>query len=126
MLPTAFGGTADVETLKGGCPDGWQVFAQNQWTPVGAAVRKEPNIDSKKIDGISPNIPFTVDGWVHSSVAYEHNQPPFDSDVWLHRKSGGWVSFAGVRAAPTQFDPTLIGDGQFPAPLPEDCEGQLA
>lgn len=125
LLPTSLGGTADVYTLDGGCPAGWQVYAQNEWTPVGTAVRKEPNVDSEKIDTVSPNIPFQVDGWVHASVAYEHNTPPFDSDVWLHRTRGGWVSFAGVRAAPTRFDETGSGDGTFPAPLPDDCEGKI-
>ena len=81
VVPTALGGTADVTSLRGGCPDGWQVIAQNRYTPVGAAVRKEPDVDSEKIGSVSPNVPFLVDGWVHASVAYPNNSPPFDSDV---------------------------------------------
>lgn len=127
VLPTALGGTANVSELRGGCPEGWQVYAQNRWTPVGAAVREHPNVDAEKIDSISPNVPFIVDGWVSTSIPYPYNSPPFDSDVWLHRKSGGgWVSFAGVRAVPTDFDPTLrSSDGGIPVPLPESCEGTV-
>jgi len=125
VLPTGLGGTANVATLKGGCAEGWQVYAQNQWTPVGTAVREEPNVDSKKLEAISPNIPFMVDGWVHASVAYEYNPAPFNSDIWLHRKRGGWVSFAGVRSVPTEFDPKSRSEGVFPAPLPDDCEGEV-
>lgn len=127
VLPTSLGGTADVDTLSGGCPDGWQVYAQNRWTPVGTAVRKSPNVDAEQIDSVSPNIPFMVDGWVHTSVTYEHNRPPFDSDVWLHKKrGGGWVSFPGVRETTTPFDPSgLAENGGLPAPLPEDCKGKV-
>lgn len=126
VLPTGLGGTADVANLEGGCLEGWQVYAQNRWTPVGAAIRSEPSVHADKIGGIDPNIPFIVDGWVHAGVPFEHNQPPFDSDVWLHTPTGGWVSFAAVRAVPTDFDPTLKSpDGGIPAALPEPCAGTL-
>lgn len=127
LLPVSMGGTSDVAHLSGGCPTGWQVFAQNRWTPVGTAIRKKPDIDAKKLDSVSPNIPFSVDGWVHASVAYEHNTAPFNSDVWLHMKNGsGWVSFGGVRATPTDFDPSgRSPNGGLPAPLPGDCEGKV-
>lgn len=127
VVPTALGGTGDVPNLRGGCPEGWQVVAQNRYTPVGTAVRAEPDVDSKKIDSISPNIPFMVDGWVHASVAYPNNPPPFDSDVWLHKKTGGgWVSYAGVRAVPTDHDETGHSpDGGIPAALPEACQGEI-
>lgn len=52
---------------------------------MGTAVRKEPDIDAEKIDNISPNIPFMVDGWAHAAVAYEHNSGSSDASVGAPR-----------------------------------------
>jgi hypothetical protein len=113
-----------VLCFVGGC-DAYSVYAQNRYQPLGAAARTEPRRAATQVGSFSPNELVPVDGWVRSQVAYPHNSPPFDSDVWFHlADDSGWVSFAGVRADPTTpaedpYDP----DGGRPAPIPEECSG---
>ncbi|MGZ6583151.1 MAG: hypothetical protein ACXVHX_02230 [Solirubrobacteraceae bacterium] len=117
---------AGVIGLSGGC-DGFQVFAQNRFDPVGATERAAPNITSKRVDKFSPNYSITVDGWVHSRPAYPTNPAPWNSDVWFHvADDSGWVDFAAVRAVPTGPDPTdRAADGGKPAATSLRCEGSV-
>lgn len=118
---------AEIVALEGGC-GGYQLYAQNRWAALGAAVRAGPSPDGKKINGYAGNEIVTVDGWVHSDVAYPTNSSPWDSDIWFHLADGtGWVSFAGLRSAPTTPDPTGFStDGGIPPATPPDCEGRVA
>lgn len=118
------GSTAGVVGFTGGCAR-FQIFAQNRWAPYGTAVRTEPDVNSKKIAGFPGNYSISVNGWVHSSVAYKTNTAPWNSDIWFHLADGsGWVSFAGVRGVPTPQDPTgLSPDGGAPAPATAQCQG---
>jgi hypothetical protein len=116
--------TQGVIGFSGGCSP-YQIFAQNRWQPYGTAVRTEPDVKSKQVDAYPGNYSIAVDGWVHSTVAYTTNTPPWNSDVWFHLADGsGWVSFAGVRGVPTSQDITgRSPDGGQPAPMPPDCQG---
>lgn len=113
-----------VISFGGGC-EPFQVFAQNRWTPLGAAVRTAPSVLAHQLSGYDSNHSIAVDGWVHGSAPYTTNQPPFNSNVWFHIADGsGWVSFAGVRAVPTSPDPTnLSPNGGQPAPTLASCQG---
>jgi hypothetical protein len=116
--------TPGVIGFQGGCAP-FQVFAQNRWLPYGAAIRTAPNVTSKQIGSRDPNQTFAVDGWVHSGAPYPTNSPPWNNDVWFHLADGaGWVSFAGIRAAPTAEDPTGLDPDGGPAveTLPR-CQG---
>jgi len=107
----------------GGCAR-FQIFAQNRWEPYGTAVRTEPDVNSKKINGFPGNYSISVNGWVHSTVAYKTNTAPWNSDVWFHLADGsGWVSFGGVRGTPTAHDPTGLADGGAPPPTTPECQG---
>jgi len=112
--------------FEGGC-EPYMVYAQNRWNPYGAAVRLNPDPESPKIGGYSPNEIIVVDGWLHAKVAYPTNQGPWNSDIWFHLANDpGWVSFAGVRGVPTSPDPTgFAEDGGQPARTPTICEGRL-
>ncbi len=112
-----------VIRFTGGCSP-FGIYAQNHWPPYGAAVRTAPNITSKQIAGRDPNQSIAVGGWVHGAVAYSTNQRPWNSDIWLHLADGaGWVSFASIRALPTDPDPTLRDNGGPPAPTTPGCQG---
>lgn len=113
-----------VTAFSGGC-DAFRVYAQNRWTPYGVAVRAEPNVDSKLIVGLQGNMPMDVNGWVVSRPAYPTNTAPWNSGVWFHlADDSGWVSFAGVRAAPVAKDPTgHAADGGVPVPTLAKCQG---
>jgi hypothetical protein len=112
-----------VIRFVGGCSP-FQVFAQNRWAPYGTAVRSAPSILSKQIGAKDPNQSLAVNGWVHGTVAYPRNTPPWNSDVWFHLADGaGWVSFAGTRADPVSRDPTGLADGGPPAQTDPACEG---
>lgn len=110
--------------IKGGC-EKYGVFAQNRWTPIGAAVRKQPDVLAAKLEpGFAGNEVVAVDGWIHGKPAYPKNSYPWNSDIWFHLANRkGWVTFAAVRGEPTEPDPTLRADGGQPAPTPPECEG---
>lgn len=114
--------------ITGGC-EPFMVYGQNRWNPIGAKVLAEPYRDAKQLDGVGPNKIVYVDGWVRTEVAQPTNagSPPWDSDVWFHLANGeGWVSLAGVRRLPTDFDATGREDyGGEPAPTIEECEAAL-
>lgn len=113
-----------VIRFVGGCA-AFRVFAQNRWYPYGAAVRTAPLITAKQIASRDPNQSLSVNGWVHSDVAYPTNRPPWNSDVWYHLADGaGWVSFAGVRATPVTRDPSGLGPGGPPPPIDPHCQGE--
>lgn len=116
----------ELSSFSGGC-GGYQLYAQNRWNPVGAAIRSAPDPLARKVGGFSPNEVVPVNGWVRAKVAYPTNPAPWDSDVWFHlADGGGWVSFAGVRGAPSDFDPTgRSPDGGIPAATPASCQGTL-
>jgi hypothetical protein len=116
----------EIASFSGGC-GGYQLYAQNRWNPVGASVRGAPDTLARKVGGYGPNEVVAVDGWVHAKVAYPTNRTPWDSDVWFHLSDGsGWVSFAGVRGAPSDLDPTGRAlDGGIPAGTPASCQGSL-
>lgn len=111
---------------KDGC-DPYVVYAQNRWTPVGAAVRSQPTPEAAKIGGFAPNEIISVNGWFIGEVAYPTNRPPYNSDKWFrvsYKIDGqeGWVSYAGVRGTPTEFDPSGQADGGQPGLTPPECE----
>ncbi|SEB45745.1 hypothetical protein SAMN04489727_1907 [Amycolatopsis tolypomycina] len=117
---------SDVTAMTGGCPP-FQVFAQNRWLPYGARQLAGPNLQSRVIGPIAPNKTIYVDGWVHGPVAYPLNTPPWNSDVYFHLADNtGWVTFAGVRAVPTDEDPTGHSpDGGLPAVTLATCQGAI-
>ena len=112
--------------FEGGCAT-FRVFAQNRYPPLGAVVRKAPEVTSPGFANYDGNESINTDGWLHGQVAYPTNRPPFDSDVWFHVSTGGWVNFAAVRGEPTVPDPTggLDPAGGGPAPTDLTCQGHL-
>jgi hypothetical protein len=66
-----------------------------------------------------------VNGYVHGDVAWPLNSAPWNSDIWFHVADGGWVSFAGVRAVPTTYDPTGHEDGGLAVKALPECQGLL-
>jgi hypothetical protein len=111
--------------MSGGCP-AFQVFAQDRWAPLGAAIRAQPNVLSLQVGSFPGDMSIAVNGWVHGRAAYPTNTPPWNSDIWFHLAAGaGWVSFPGVRATPTSPDPTGRANGGDPAPTPPTCEGAV-
>jgi hypothetical protein len=122
---SAAGNSSQVVGMSGGCP-AFQVFAQNRWAPLGAAVRAQPNVLSRLVTGYQGNMSIAVNGWVYGGVAYPTNTPPWNSNVWFHlADDAGWVSFAGVRATPTSPDPTGHASGGDPAATSATCEGAV-
>lgn len=116
----------ETTAFSGGCGS-YQLYAQNRWNPAGASIRRAPNALSEKVGGFGPNEIVAVDGWIHANVAYPSNRSPWDSDVWFHlADKRGWIAFAGLRSAPSDFDPTgkAAYGGIVPA-TPADCEGKL-
>lgn len=115
----------EIVGFSGGCP-AFRVYAQNRWRAYGARKLRAPDPLATKVGSFAANEIIAVDGWVHAAIAYPNNRPPWNSDVWYHVADGsGWVSFAGVRALPTDQDPTGRADGGVPAPVPSDCEGAI-
>jgi hypothetical protein len=122
---TESGPSSEISGMSGGCPD-FQVFAQNRWAPLGAAVRAQPNVLSTEVSSFPGNMSIAVNGWVYGRAAYPTNTPPWNSNIWFHLADGaGWVSFAGVRATPTSPDPTGRANGGDPAPTAPACEGAI-
>ena len=109
--------------LVGGC-EPFNLHAQNQFDPLGTKIWEAPSPTADSFHGFAPNELITVDGWVRTRAPYPSNQPPWDSDVWFHLANGaGWVTFAGVRADPTDPSAGNFGDGSSPAPVDPDCAG---
>jgi hypothetical protein len=112
--------------FAGGCAT-FRVFAQNRYPSLGAVVRKAPEVTSPGFANYDGNESINTDGWLHGQIAYATNRPPFNSDIWFHVSTGGWVSFAAVRAVPTVPDPSggLDPAGGDPAPTAPECQGHL-
>lgn len=124
----AIGKEPEIASISGGCGDGFTIFAQNKWAPLGAAIRARPDVGAVKVGSLAPNEPLVVDGWVTSSVPYPNNPSPYDSNVWFHMKNGaGFVSFGGVRTQPTVPDAASSRNtaDQIPAPTPESCRAHV-
>lgn len=119
-------GPPGVAELVGGC-EPFVVVAQNRWEPIGVMARAQPLLSGKEVARYLGNTHLTVDGWVRTRAPYPENPSPWDSDVWFHLSdSSGWISFAGVRADPTPYDPTgLDPNGGRPAPTPAECSGTV-
>jgi hypothetical protein len=117
---------SQIVGFSGACAP-YRVVAQNRWQPYGTTKRAAPDIMSNQVGGYAPNQVIPVDGWVHSSVAYPTNKPPWNSDIWFHVADGsGWVSYAGVRELPTIEDPTgFAADGGQPPVTPEPRHGAV-
>jgi hypothetical protein len=120
---TPSGGTLPIG-MTGGC-QAFRANAQNRFDPVGASIRVAPTPTAATIRTVAPNYQLFLDGFVYGDVAYPLNTPPWNSNIWFHVADGGWVSFAGVRAVPTSFDPTGHADGGPPVPLLDACRGAL-
>lgn len=111
--------------FTGGCAS-FTVYSEDRWSPVGTTIRAAPNVLSTPEGSYAPNSKIAVNGWVISRPAYPTNVAPFNSGVWYHLTDGdGWVSFPGVRAARTTFDPTGQAPGGPPAPTPPQCKGAI-
>jgi hypothetical protein len=122
---TAAGNSSEIAGMSGGCP-AFQVFAQNRWAPLGAAIRAQPNVLSTQVGSYPGNMSIAVNGWIYGAVAYPTNTAPWNNNVWFHLADGaGWVSFVGVRATPTSPDPTGHANGGDPAPTSSACEGAV-
>jgi hypothetical protein len=117
-----------------GC-EPYAVYSQNRFQPYGTAVRTEPSTLALKSDEIvfAPNEVIAVDGWTRTGVAaYPTNPYPINNDtnndVWFHlANADAYVSFAGVRGAPTANDPTSTSS-DLGLPLGElkpECEYQI-
>jgi hypothetical protein len=115
-----------VAGMSGGC-EPFQVYAQNRWLPIGVAIRAQPNVLLTQIGSYPANMSISVNGWVHGRAAYTTNPPPWNSDIWYHLTDGaGWVSFPGVRAYPTAYDPTGHSpDGGPAVATSATCEGAV-
>lgn len=114
----------------------FEIFAQNRFavdpvthTGYGAALRDLPDIDSEKVGSVAGNDTMMVNGWVYDSGSVDPNNPPeLENGVWfrLSKRVGGkvvWVSYRGVRAEPTEQDPSGISNQLGPlAPTPDACE----
>ncbi len=113
------------DDFVGGC-EPFNLFAQNQFDPPGAKIWVAPSPTAQSRTGFAPNEIVTVDGWVRAKSPYATtNPPPWNADVWFHLADGsGWLTFAGVRSAPT--DPSAegnFGEGSDQASLDESCLG---
>lgn len=116
-------GKPPVVGMSGGCTP-FQVFTQNRWFPLGTAIRVQPSVLSTQVGTYAGNMSISVNGWALGQAAYPTNAPPWNSNVWFHLADGaGWVSFAGVRAAPTSPDPTGVAKGGAPVPTLARCRG---
>ncbi len=126
ILVSACGGQDDHDApVRNEC-ETFRVYAQNRWSPLGSAVKVQPDILSKKLDpGFAGNEVIAVDGWKRTGVpAYPTNPEPWNSDIWFHLATrDGWVNYAAVRGAPTSPDLTGFDpDGGEPATTPVECE----
>ena len=96
----------------------WTVYGQNVWLPPGAAIRQYPDHTSPSIGSIGANQAVVVDGWTYGTTPYPGNPAPYNTNEWFHRQGGGWLSNAGVRAAPTSNNQA---DGGPAASRPSEC-----
>jgi hypothetical protein len=115
-----------VSGLVGGC-ERFDLYAQNRWDPRGAALRAEPYREADQVGNYDPNQLIPVNGWVRTQTAHPTNTAPWNSDVWFHvADDSGWVSFGGVRSAPSDYDPTgHDAYGGEPAPVADECGGSI-
>lgn len=112
-----------VAGLIGGCQD-FVALAQNRWRPTGAITRAAPSPRSPQLGYFPGNQTLVFDGWVRTEAAYPSNARPWNSEVWFHLADrSGWVSYAGVRAAPTKLDESGQRDGGTPVATLRECEG---
>ena len=119
-------GRSAIAGFSGGCST-YEVYSENRWAPVGTAIRAQPSVLSTQEGSFAPNSVIRLNGWVHGEAAYPTNVTPYNSNIWFHLSDGaGWVSFPGVRAKPTTFDPTGMASGGPPAPTPAKCLGTVA
>jgi hypothetical protein len=111
------------DDLVGGC-EPFNLYAQNQYDPLGTKIWEAPSPTADSHHGFAPNELITVDGWVRTRSPYPSNTPPWDRDVWFHlANDAGWVTFAGVRSDPTDPSAGNFGKGSSPAPTDPDCAG---
>lgn len=115
-----------TRTIVGGC-ERFNIYAQNQFDPRGTLIWETPSPSANNHRGFAANQLIAVDGWVRTRTPYPSNQTPWDSDVWFHLANGaGWVSFAGVRAVPTEPAPNgNFAPGTSPPPTDSRCSGTL-
>lgn len=114
---------SEHDSLVGGC-EAFNLYAQNQFDPLGTKIWDAPSPTADSHRGFSPNELIAVDGWVRTRSPYPPNSPPWDSDVWFHlANDAGWVTFAGVRADPTDPSAGNFAEGSSPAPTDPACAG---
>lgn len=107
------GGSSEANACKP-----FTVYAQNRFladpedptSGYGAAGRAEPDMNSEKITSFAGHTVLTATGYVEvDTPAYPTNPEAVDGDHWFIVKTGDgtvYVSDAGVRAGPTENDPT--------------------
>lgn len=114
---------ATITGFSGGCAP-FNVYSQNRWAPLGAFLRKAPELNAEKIGGFLGQTPIPVDGYVHTGVPiFPDNPNEFQGETWFHYVAGGWITSAALRATPTVTD-LNSSDGGPPAPLLAECEGK--
>lgn len=131
LLTTIRPRPADIESTlaKFVAPDNcdpFQVYAQNQWDPVGTDEHLRPTTSSAVVRSYPPNSIIGVDGWVHGSADFQALAKPFNGDIWFHVQDGsGWVPTAGVRSATTN-KPVVASPNGGPAVLSTaNCQGKV-
>lgn len=121
-----------VPGYTGGCSEGFTIFVQNQFNPIGSKIRRDLNKTGESV-GLRGNDELKAVGWVRTEhVFYPENPLELQGTVWFYvpelpnNKGAGWVPDAGVRAVKTQpapgdedkyFDPETQA-----APLLPECE----
>ena len=112
---------------KGGCREGFTLYVQNQFNPLGTKIRR--SLDEGAVNaGLSDNEELKAVGWIDTrEIISPENPPKLQGRVWFYiRALEAWVPDAGVRAKPTTpapgdedkyFDPATQT-----APQPPECE----
>ena len=120
-----------LATTAAGCGEDekcapFEVYAQNRWEPIGAAVREEPDIDSERVSAFNGNGKIIVKGWLDPKEdVYPYNSDPWNSTVWFElANEAGYVAFAAVRAETSKIDETggYSDYGGEPVELLANCE----
>lgn len=99
----------EVKQFVQGCAP-YPVYSQNRFEPYGTSVRTKPDVLSpkSKVTFFAPNEVIAVDGWTETGpIVFPDNPEPIRTNKWFHlANSDEYVSFAGVRGAPTSnYDP---------------------
>ncbi len=128
---TSVGGEL-VPGYKGGCAEGFVLYVQRQFPPLGSMVRRSLHGDPVTA-GLGGNEELRAVGWIdNQEVIYPENPPEIQGTVRYYirqlpySQGAGWVSSAGVRAVRT--DPAPADEGKYfdPAtqasPQPESCK----